>query len=308
MLKMRFWITSTMLFLFVLIYYFILSGPVPSSGFDSFDLAALKTLAKQGDKPLPTEIGVIKMTVTDVPKFALTAGRGFGERATMARFSFQVRRPDGYSIIDTAMGPETAARMVDIVGEYKQENWDALVQALSQADEIMVTHEHNDHASGIFDYPNFDELRPALRVSKVQAEQFAEHIYRGLDDTTFDGVELIDLTTPAQVAPGIVMIPAPGHTPGSVMYFVLINNGLSYLFIGDIAYTIENVTRPVDHAHLLRYMHDSVAERKPAVDLLAGIHELYINNPELTVIPAHGAANVEELIHSGKLFGGFKLE
>ena len=42
-------------------------------------------------------------------------------------------------------------------------------------------------------------------------------------------------SAPIAIAPGVVVIPAPSHTPGSQMVFVRLAGGREYLFAGDIA-------------------------------------------------------------------------
>ena len=43
------------------------------------------------------------------------------------------------------------------------------------------------------------------------------------------------------VAPGMVLIKAPGHTPGHQMVYVQSASEREYLFIGDVGWTLDNV-------------------------------------------------------------------
>ncbi|MCZ0954245.1 MAG: hypothetical protein OXJ56_16880, partial [Rhodospirillaceae bacterium] len=44
------------------------------------------------------------------------------------------------------------------------------------------------------------------------------------------------------VAPGVVLIEAPGHTPGHQMVYVRMADGTEFVFIGDVGWLMENVT------------------------------------------------------------------
>jgi glyoxylase-like metal-dependent hydrolase (beta-lactamase superfamily II) len=40
----------------------------------------------------------------------------------------------------------------------------------------------------------------------------------------------------------IVVVPAPGHTPGNVIIFVTLRNGTRYAFVGDLVWQLEGIT------------------------------------------------------------------
>jgi len=44
------------------------------------------------------------------------------------------------------------------------------------------------------------------------------------------------------VAPGIVLIKSPGHTPGHQMVYIRLSGGEEFLFIGDIGWSLDNIT------------------------------------------------------------------
>ena len=53
------------------------------------------------------------------------------------------------------------------------------------------------------------------------------------------------LTEPTRVAPGVVLIPAAGHTPGSLYVFVALANGQEVLLVGDTVWSHHNLNRAV---------------------------------------------------------------
>ena len=120
--------------------------------------------------------------------------------------------------------------------------------ALRDVDAIILTHCHRDHILGIVDedwnavFPNAELMVPELdndfwlqrNPSKIDSEyqredavlaQKAAAPYRGRTRTISSG----------EVAPGVTMVPLPGHTPGHSGY--LVEGGGKKLFLwGDIVH------------------------------------------------------------------------
>ena len=93
-------------------------------------------------------------------------------------------------------------------------------------------------------------------------------------------------------APGIVLIKAPGHTPGHQMVYVRLDSGREYLFIGDVAWTLAAVTETKlkPPATMQR-----ISEHAPAI-----MHELrwakeMMDQERLIVIPSHDDKLLQEL-------------
>jgi N-acyl homoserine lactone hydrolase len=83
----------------------------------------------------------------------------------------------------------------------------------------------------------------------------------------------------------LVMVPAPGHTPGSVVAFVALPSGQRIAFIGDIVWQMEGLDREVPKPWLSRL----VADYAPAevLDLIHRLAELKRQMPEMLFVPAH---------------------
>jgi glyoxylase-like metal-dependent hydrolase (beta-lactamase superfamily II) len=83
-----------------------------------------------------------------------------------------------------------------------------------------------------------------------------------------------------------VVVPAPGHTPGSVIIFVTLDNGTRYAFVGDLVYQMEGITQREERSWLVRKMgadQDTVGNRENLLRLIA-LKERF---PELIIVPAH---------------------
>ena len=74
--------------------------------------------------------------------------------------------------------------------------------------------------------------------------------------------------------------------------FVFLDSGKSYLFIGDLAWMQEGVSRPSERPGISRGMVD--LDRQRVRENLIRVHELMQAMPDLIVVPAHDV-NFDEI-------------
>jgi glyoxylase-like metal-dependent hydrolase (beta-lactamase superfamily II) len=96
----------------------------------------------------------------------------------------------------------------------------------------------------------------------------------------------------------VVIVPAPGHTPGSVFVFVTVSSGKRYVLIGDTAWQIEGIDLPAEKPWLSRRLVDVYPEQIRT--LLVRLHVLKRDIPDLTVVPAHDRRVWEALPRLGE--------
>ena len=126
--------------------------------------------------------------------------------------------------------------------------------------DIIFTHGHIDHVSGTFDAIG-KAIFPNARYTLNKKEW--DYILAGPDDNEnltwlFDParkhlVNFKDRVNPVgdndTVAPGIKLVPAPGHTPGSTMIEIS-SEGQKLLCIGDIIHAYREFAEPEHYAAL----------------------------------------------------------
>ncbi len=210
-------------------------------------------------------------------------------------------------IVDTAnsftLARQFGARRYDAAG------WARLLQAMDQADVIVVTHEHADHIGGLMGAPNAARLLAKARLtpeqvdagklsapygwqSKVRA-QYKPLIYRGI----------------YALAPGVVLIRASGHTPGSQMVYVRRADGHEFLFAGDAASMTDNVRLERTRSrYVTTYLGNHADDRRAVMLQTMAMHALAEQNPALTIVPGHDGAAFDTLIRRGLLVRGFHLK
>jgi len=296
----------TLLILLPSVYYFVFDGSLPKISSYKLDLDKIRALADAPNFELPIEIRTEVFAKTPVPYFALRAGGGF-QNTFMTRTVFQIMAPSGFYALETGMDLALAEEY-NQSENFQPEVWLGIQNVLSNSLAIMVTHEHPDHMGGIVRHRAPSELAEKLFLTMEQfaaLDRFATE--EGLP-SAIRNYQPINLLEPMRVAPGIVIIPAKGHTPGSVIIYVKLQSDKEFLFIGDIAYTASNIRDGVDRARFARLLMHDPEDRDAVVNQLKTLHEISKLEPSLYIIPAHADKLIKHLIHEEVIFKGFILD
>ncbi|HEV2377541.1 MAG TPA: MBL fold metallo-hydrolase [Streptosporangiaceae bacterium] len=203
-----------------------------------------------------------------------------------------VETPDGPALIDTGAGAVLAQEWGEPVGQLR----DALVVAGVAPEDIrlvLISHAHPDHVGGLTveDGPGRRLVFPNARhiISRTEFEfwtadppppdwaDMAELARLHLVPVERGGMlELVD--GEQEVAPGIAVIPAPGHTPGHVA-FSLSASSQAAVFVADAVLGELNFTFPdwtshldVDQAEAARSRRRLLDEAARAQSTVVGYH------------------------------------
>jgi len=100
-----------------------------------------------------------------------------------------------------------------------------------------------------------------------------------------------DVSSPA---PGIVLFKAAGHSPGSQMIYVMLQNGHEFLFVGDVAWDQQNIETGIGRPLLvsLLFLHE---DRQAVADQLVALRVLQEAEPNLTIVVSHDAKQLQDL-------------
>ena len=288
-------------------WLFLADSSAPAEAPGLLVLEDWRELVPDDPSALPTEIRVLEIGRDKAPGFAARAG-GFGTDWNTTYNAIQIVWPDRTMIIDGAIDAETAAGMKQSEADWAFDAaaYDTLLTAMLSAEKVMITHEHLDHVMAVARHPDPAALAPKLLLNAPQIAALPIFARGTLDPAIASLAPRLDGSV-QQVAPGVVVIPVPGHTPGSQLVYIQLQNGSETLLIGDVAWSLGAIetltTRPV----LTQYMiFDPDEDRTSVKAQLRALYDLMQSNPDIAVIPAHDRGHLDALVAEGRLIKGFR--
>jgi glyoxylase-like metal-dependent hydrolase (beta-lactamase superfamily II) len=192
-------------------YWFIVESHVPGGAEYALDIGEVRRLAAAapGDRPIAIEVEAVALFKP--PATFVVAGDGW-KPSDLPVYSYRVVYPQTSVIIDTALNKEIGG---DSLASFDAEAFARVQAAMAQSSLILLTHEHSDHIGGLTTHPN---LAAVLTVTKLTREQMANPaamLPAKFPDHVLDGYVPLEYRKYDAVAPGMVLIKSPGHTPGS---------------------------------------------------------------------------------------------
>jgi glyoxylase-like metal-dependent hydrolase (beta-lactamase superfamily II) len=159
---------------------------------------------------------------------------------------------------------------------------------------IVLTHAHWDHVSGVPDFPGVPVLVTAAEHRFINEGGWVTVTARGVDSSqlreyAFDGGPYLGFDNSHDLYGdgSIVIVPAPGHTPGSVVVFITLPGGARYACVGDLVWQREGILEREERpwATSKTMGEDPVALRLS----LLRMNALVTRYPQFTLVPAHDA-------------------
>jgi glyoxylase-like metal-dependent hydrolase (beta-lactamase superfamily II) len=266
-------------------------------------LTHVRAAAKAVPGPLPVRINFIKIAESHRPLSDIIVG-GSQQDYVSARTAFQVMFPSGWVMIDSGMD-ETVHKFFGFgrMEPYWADRNAILQQALAAARLIVVTHEHGDHVAGVIRTAAREQIAAKTLLTRAQVQTLTTYPQMPeirMTPETAASYIVVDYESCLPVAPGMVLIKAPGHTPGHQMVYVRLASEREFLFIGDVGWTLDNVKQ-------LKLRPDAtmrrIGESAPALTFeLTWIKDV-MDHDGLIVIPSHDDILLKDLA-ARQLIGG----
>jgi len=283
-----------------------------------FGVPAILAIALYGRRPLPPlePLSRTPANLSGLPRTEVCwveTGHAFGSGSfAMTASGLLIRHPKGDVLIDGG----NSSRFEDETSQFPL--WQRLVmraipgrlkprvsipealRALGERPEniqlLIPSHAHLDHVGGYEDLPRIPVLLSPLELSylhdrdALQAGAVIPQQAKMLEDGRATELRFSD--TPYEIFQqsfdvykdgSIVLVPLPGHTPGSVGVVINLDADHRIFYVGDAVLQVREITERIRKPF---FLHD--ADPVKAAEGVQQLNELHKMLPTLAMIPAHG--------------------
>lgn len=228
-------------------------------------------------------------TLRKFPTAAISFQRGYGEFHDVPMIMFAITGGEFPIIVDTGTGtPEYTHQHhgYTLTRTPEQEPAAALKRIGVNPDDVQViinTHLHWDHCSNNSLFPHariyVQRSELAFAIAPLEPSRAAYENTTAVSPPWLSSLHnIIPVEGPANVAPGVSVIPLPGHTPGS--QGVVVKSGdITFLLAGDCIDTYANWKGDSRATHILN---GSFTNLEEYMNSLAAIESM-----DVTIIPSH---------------------
>ncbi len=269
------------------------------------DLSAIRRLAGLLPGAWPVSVNAVRVAASVRPNRVVIEGGG-DTPVTMPRTAFQVVYPDATVMIDSGMDREThdSFSTPDKREPYFPEAFARLQKALDDARMIVLTHFHADHAAGVTQALNFNDLARKTLVTVETARCLLNTPHKPhlrMSAEAINQFVIFDYGDYYPIAPGIVMIKAAGHSTDHQMVYIALQSGREILHSVDVGWVLDNIAQVKGKAA------PWVKEDKGAVlGQLRWLNNILRNERNISLLVTHDDALIDAAIKNGTIGGELK--
>lgn len=233
-------------------------------------------------------------------------GGSFRDKRDFSMAGALVRHPKGDVLVDTGLGKDIDRQILLMPFWFRwTTSFTRTRSAAEQLGEgrkpsaVLLTHAHWDHASGLPEFPGVPVWITAEEHKFIDEGGWIADIAKSTNakwqEFGFESGPWLGFPKSHDVYGdgAIVVVPAPGHTPGSVIVFVTTSDGKRWAMIGDLAWQREGIVDREERPWLIRSLADQDAGGvRENILRMNALHQRF---PELVIVPAHDARAFAEM-------------
>lgn len=161
---------------------------------------------------------------------------------------------------------------------------------------VILTHMHWDHASGVMEFPEAEILTTSKEYEYAQSVNakvpaYIKSQYNGKDihwkmiEFKSGPYEIFSESHDLYRDGSIVIVRLEGHSPGSIGIFVNLSPKERYFFTGDLTWSLHALTKPAEKHYVSSMIVDF--DKKLIDEQIIKLYKFMKERPEIKVIPTH---------------------
>ena len=291
---------SRVLCCFVLTLLVVGNVKAQENPFDDELLSEVRRSADMIPGTPPTSVNVLKVGYFPPPPAFVI--EGYQDTFVEAVHTmFQIRYPDGWIMVDVSGDKE-------LLGDsgFSEEAFQQSVDALLGAQLIIATHEHHDHIWRLIHSPHAERFSERTILTKAQLHTLMtapSHPEVRLTEEQAERYLTVGYDRIFPLAHGVVLIKAPGHTPGGQMVYVRLESGQELILTGDVAWQKLGIDRGLQKPEGISAQ---LNENREAIALQLEWLRM-VENMAVAIVVFHDLALIEEQIEQGILGDGIEF-
>ena len=261
---------------------------------------------------LPPAMPPPGMTLSSLPTGSMESrglfayrGGGLSDKRDFSMTAFLVRHPKGDLLFDTGFGFDADEHIKTtpwLIRQFSVHTRTKTVANLlggsgylpSQLAGVVLTHAHWDHVSGLDSLPGVKVWVTPAEKRFIDSRDRMTTLINSFKDVNYreynfpDGPYLgFEKSFDVWSDGSVVIVPAPGHTPGSIVAFITLPTGARYALLGDLVWQMEGIDIPAERPWLSRQLVDNNGDEvRQQIAKVAAIRKRF---PEIQMVPAHDA-------------------
>ncbi|MCK5162356.1 MAG: MBL fold metallo-hydrolase [Desulfobacula sp.] len=291
--------------LLIATYLLFFRGTLPQISKFEVDFDRVRELASADIDKLPMSINFIEIATGELPSWVVIAGE-FGKPYKITFPSFQIVYKDKTAVVEVPYNKRIFDKF-SFGKDYYQQNYNIMQKALDNADFIVATHEHWDHIGGIAQSDNMENI---LTKSYLTKKQITGPTINDSEfpDNAFENYKPLEYDKYHSIAPGVVLIDAPGHSMGHQLIFVKLQNNNEILFIGDIVWVADSVMKRKSRPWVASKKR--FENRRQILHQIKWLYDEFYSGKIQNIIPltTHDPEQHKEYVDKGIINDGFKIE